>query len=380
MTAWFNSQDLSDLIGQIYDCALNPASWEPTLERIKDLLECEHAFLHLDEFHTKRAVIAKSVGISQPWLERQAKMMPEVTNIVLGVLDGGHSLDEPAIASNVLTPAQLAQSPYAQEWGRPQGLVDFMDFFLIYTPTRLARLELARHERHGNITQREIEIGRLLIPHLRRAVTISNVLNAKSVEACNFAEALDALKVAIVLTDAGGLILHSNPAADEILTADGPLRRMNGILTAQSARADAEISAAIALASGNTEMRDVGLAVRLGDDAQPMVAHVLPLTRNKSVRRAEPVAAIFITVNSNEVASARAIADGYGLTGAETRVLEEVLSGRTVAELAERLGVTTATARTHLSRIFAKTGVQRQSALLRLAASMSPVLRTALSR
>lgn len=375
MPASLASRDLSDLIGQIYDAALDPAKWEPTLERIKDVLDCQHAFLHLDDFRTKQAVIAKSVGIAQPWLERQAKMMPEVTGIIMRVLDSGHPLDEPSVASFVLTPAQLAQSPYAQEWGRPQGLVDYMDLFLIHTPTRLARLEVARHESHGNITQSEVEIARLLIPHLRRAVTISNVLDAKTVLAANLSDALDALKVAIILTDAGGRILHSNPTAEAILAVNGPLRRIDGILSARSARANSEINVAIALASGRTEMKKVGLAVRLDDDDQPMMAHILPLMAARSRPQDQAVAAVFISATSDEAASARAIAATYGLTTAETRVLEEMLSGKTIAELAGQLGVTTATARTHLSHIFAKTGVQRQSALLRLAATMAPIVR-----
>src|SRR5262245_66167031 len=127
-------------------------------------------------------MIAKSAGIEAQWLERQAAMAPEVAGILARVLDSGHSMDEPSVASRFMSPSELAASPYAQEWGRPQGLVDYMDLFLLRSSTRLASLGFARHRRYGNVTNREIALGRLLIPHLRRTVTICNVLNVQTIE------------------------------------------------------------------------------------------------------------------------------------------------------------------------------------------------------
>ena len=116
-----SQQDLSNLIGRIYDCTLDPLRWEETLHAIKDLLRCAHAFLHLDDLTACRSMIAKSAGIEAQWLERQAAMAPEVAGILARVLDSGHSMDEPSVASRFMSSSELAASPYAQEWGRPQG-------------------------------------------------------------------------------------------------------------------------------------------------------------------------------------------------------------------------------------------------------------------
>jgi DNA-binding CsgD family transcriptional regulator len=53
-------------------------------------------------------------------------------------------------------------------------------------------------------------------------------------------------------------------------------------------------------------------------------------------------------------------------------VLTRILTGSTVVEAAAGLGVAATTARTHLDAIFAKTGVARQSELIRLAAQITP--------
>jgi DNA-binding CsgD family transcriptional regulator/PAS domain-containing protein len=377
MTEALSQQELSDLISRIYDCTLDPSRWEPTLDVMKGAMRVQNAFVHVNDLVGGQMLIAASVGIDPFWLDRQAALWPEVRGILMRVLDSGHSMDEPSVASRFMSRSDLAASRYAQQWGKPQSLVDYMDFFLIHSPTRLASLGFSRHERDGNITDREIEIGRLLIPHLRRALTISNVLDTQAVEKARMAEALDALKLGVVLANEDSRILHANRVAEQMMREGGPLRDRNGVLRAEGEAASAEINAAIGHAARNeTDIGNTGLAVRLtGEHEAAVVAHVLPLAAGELRSRLDPaaVAAVFINPQVDDAAGATAIAATFGLTPAETRVAARVLSGKTVAEAAADVGVAVTTARTHLASIFAKTGVSRQSELMRLAAQLAPV-------
>lgn len=65
----------------------------------------------------------------------------------------------------------------------------------------------------------------------------------------------------------------------------------------------------------------------------------------------------------------------YGLTPAETRLVEQLLAGDSVADAAEQLGVTVGTARTRLKRVFQKTDTHSQADLMRLVLSTSGWLR-----
>ena len=70
------------------------------------------------------------------------------------------------------------------------------------------------------------------------------------------------------------------------------------------------------------------------------------------------------------------IAKSYKLTPTELRVLLAIVEVGGVPEVAEALGIGNATVRTHLNRIYAKTGVNRQAALAKLVAGFSqPLLR-----
>ncbi|MGB7915137.1 MAG: helix-turn-helix transcriptional regulator [Rhodomicrobium sp.] len=56
----------------------------------------------------------------------------------------------------------------------------------------------------------------------------------------------------------------------------------------------------------------------------------------------------------------------YGLTAAEAALAVEICTGNGLQAAANRRGVSLATARTHLGRVFQKTGVGRQAELVRL--------------
>jgi DNA-binding CsgD family transcriptional regulator len=64
------------------------------------------------------------------------------------------------------------------------------------------------------------------------------------------------------------------------------------------------------------------------------------------------------------------LSQAFGLTAAESQLALALLRGETVAEFATRQGIAVPTVRTQLASIFAKTGTNRQAALVRLLASL----------
>jgi DNA-binding CsgD family transcriptional regulator len=68
---------------------------------------------------------------------------------------------------------------------------------------------------------------------------------------------------------------------------------------------------------------------------------------------------------------ADALALLYDLTPAESLIFELIANGQTPSEIAAMLGIAASTVKTHLLRVFDKTGCRRQADLVKLAASMS---------
>jgi DNA-binding CsgD family transcriptional regulator len=65
----------------------------------------------------------------------------------------------------------------------------------------------------------------------------------------------------------------------------------------------------------------------------------------------------------------------YGLTPAELRVLAAVSEFDGIAAVADAVGISQATVKTHLQRVFAKTGTNRQTELIKLVAAHAGPLR-----
>jgi DNA-binding CsgD family transcriptional regulator/PAS domain-containing protein len=372
-------QEISKLIGSIYDCALDPSRWELTLDEMRGAFDGLTAMLHLNDLHHDRLLLHRTVGLEPYALDLIAKHTPEITARFNYELATWPSLDEPHLVSRHLPRDYIENSPYIQECLKPHGVCDIITYFLLHTSTRLAGLAFGRHERNGVYTERELELGRLLLPHVRRAVTISNALDVNAIKHVRTAQLLDGLRCAVLLTDERGAILYANRSAEFMLRDGDLVQSVCGLLRPTTPSAAAELRAAIRLAARDeATIGKAGLAICLtGPDAAPVFAHVLPMTGGEFRTRLQPeaVAAVFVGAPPNEQDGADTVAAAFGLTPAETRVLASLLVGRTLTETATTLGIAVATAKTHLEHIFLKTGVTRQADLMRLAAGLIPPTR-----
>jgi DNA-binding CsgD family transcriptional regulator len=79
------------------------------------------------------------------------------------------------------------------------------------------------------------------------------------------------------------------------------------------------------------------------------------------------MAAVFVaTERGPPTASLEALADAFGLTPAEARVLARLGQGESIDAAAAAIGVARTTVKTHLARILSKTGTHRQADLVAL--------------
>jgi DNA-binding CsgD family transcriptional regulator len=105
-------------------------------------------------------------------------------------------------------------------------------------------------------------------------------------------------------------------------------------------------------------------------------AHVLPLTsgdRQRAGSLHSAVAAVFVRKTSPaSPPPLEALAKLYRLTASEVRVLDAVMKVGGIRALADLLGLSQATVKTHLHNVFRKTGTNRQSELVKLVAGFEP--------
>jgi DNA-binding CsgD family transcriptional regulator len=158
------------------------------------------------------------------------------------------------------------------------------------------------------------------------------------------------------------------------------LRVVGGKLAPTDASAEQGLNEVYAMAErGDAAVGVKGIAMSLTAlDGERHVAHVLPLTSGAR-RRAGATYAAAAAVFVHKAALAppsplEVIGKFYKLTPTELRVLLAIVQVGGVPEVAEALGIAESTVKTHLQRVFAKTGTKRQAELVELVAGYTSPL------
>jgi DNA-binding CsgD family transcriptional regulator len=173
----------------------------------------------------------------------------------------------------------------------------------------------------------------------------------------------DYINRALLQLDANGKVIWQSASSAAALEADDDLVIRAGVLHVRDRRADQKLQAAIRraapLVSGTFHMfrSSVPVVLSAGEGLPTKVWWII----------AEGGKILF-SFGDQGLAEPRleVAAAVYGLSPAQKRVAACVAEGMTLEEIAAAMNVKRATARTHLERIFDKTGVRSQPALVRL--------------
>jgi DNA-binding CsgD family transcriptional regulator len=165
-----------------------------------------------------------------------------------------------------------------------------------------------------------------------------------------------------------------------MLSGGDLLRSISGRLVTHNHQADGVLHETFAAASkGDTGVGASSTALPLTTaGGERYVAHVLPMT--SGARRFAGVAyaataAVFVRKAAMETPSApEVIAKTFNLTPTELRVLLAIVEVGGIPEVAAALGVADSTIKTHVGRLFEKTGGSRQADLVKLVAGYSTPL------
>ena len=357
---------LSRLIESIYDCAIDPALWPSTLEQIAAAHNSMAGTLNVMDFVTGAERTLVHVGISEHYQALYRKFYQGCDVFAHSLLL--HPVDQPATSEELAAEEELLQSRIYREWAVPQGFRYVLLTALIKNQARLAFIGVTRGEKGGPYDAEEQARMALLAPHVRRAITIADLIDHKTLERDDLAATLDALTTAVLVLGADGRLVHSNAAGRAALAREDLLLSRIGIVEPWDRTVSPAFRAMLSAEAGGT----VALARRGGGNA---VVSALPLhsgRRRSAVPRSARVA-LFVQDNPCGPHAIELLGRAYNFTGAELRVLLGLAEDATPADIAQRYGIAPSTVRTHLKSLFAKTGTNRQKDLVKLLFTAPPV-------
>jgi DNA-binding CsgD family transcriptional regulator len=365
-----------DLIGRIYDSVIEPPRWHDTLERLRLHFGFHNAALSVNILPSGKGILSIAANFPPAYAHLADKHGPEIIELWGGPARVARAaLEEPLLMSRAGDPSRWADNAYFRDFSVPQGIVDTVGVALARDPTTIAALGMGVHASAKPPDEAVFDGLRVVTPHLRRAVIIGRMLNVSDAAAHNFAAALDASRAAVVLVDASMHILQANAAAGAMLAAGDPIRETHGVLELATDLVPGALAGAVRGAAdggGAIGGRGIGIPTRRRDGS-PLTLHVMPLAgRAAGPQDLLAVAAIFVGDAAVGVPPPSGVLSIlFDLTPAEARVFELVVDGYSTAEITDQLTIAPSTLKTHLSRVYVKTGRSDRIGLVRLAREIS---------
>jgi len=242
-------------------------------------------------------------------------------------------------------------------------------------------LTLNRSRQAGAFGQAEVDLLRALVPHMRRSMNLFRQLRRVHDLGQVLVESLDFLPVGVVLAGLSGDVFATNRTARDILAIqDGLCLSAGGRLSTGQPEQDQRLQQMITAAAqfGARDLGPVGSfeVARSSDKGALGVMVFAAGGQPSALMEPDGCAAIYLSDPHLRIETAEPVLRGlYGLTQAEARLAAQLVRGQTLEQVASQQGVSLNTLRTHLKRVFAKTGTARQADLVSLLLSGVEALR-----
>jgi DNA-binding CsgD family transcriptional regulator len=356
-----------ELVKLTYEAATDPPRWNDFLRLFNEAIHAPSAvFLIHDNTHQK-ADASEVIGVDPAWVKSYQEYFVTINPWLesnpfrRGVV---------AVGEQILNDRELVRTEFYNDFLRPQDWFYSCGVLIAQDQLTTSEISVIRSRRAGSFTSNEVALFEYLAPHLQRAVRIHNRMAGLESGLSAATGALDRFPTGIVAVDSDARVILTNRAADAIL------KRKDGLISRDGLRADsrqetAKLRNAIAAVcmqqdSGILEPETV-VQIYRPSGLKPFEVLVCPLPSHSSLIKGRAVAALLITdPEEGATLDSRALKQLFGLTPAEIRLCTALVKGKSVREYAHVAAISSNTARTHVKRIYSKTGVRRQSELVRL--------------
>jgi DNA-binding CsgD family transcriptional regulator/PAS domain-containing protein len=359
-------EDFSALLGTLYQGPLEEKPWQTFLAAVRELLGAQLVTLLLRPPSKEDQVVMLADGGTLSAIKSY--------NEGQFVLDPFVDLPPAEVVSlhEYLSTEVLLASDFYRVIMQPQGWYDFLGVDIREEGELDVRFRVGRHEGAKPFAAREKQLLQALLPHLERSVRLQTRFSRTERERAIYAGAVEQLAVASIILDEQGRVLSLNDTAAALLSCGDGITMVD-----KSLRLTDE--------SANTELGQVLQAVMQSRrNPRPGAAQAMQIHRGGSlpdlglVARAVPrasgvegrgIPSIAVFISDPQQAAeppTKIISRLFGFTPTEANLAMLLANGLTLDEASAELAVSRNTARSHLRAVFAKTGVTRQTGLVRL--------------
>lgn len=360
------------LVASVYEAAYGRAPWRAPLDALADAFESPRCILTGIRPDSRRPAFRDEGGRVD-------------ADAICETVRASHA-DDPILARLLRAPAGQwlyeDDPPHAPGQPRPAPVLapaglHFAAGVRLEDGPLAVLLALTRgRRRHAFDTGQRQALARIAF-HFEAGLAIEARRSIRFAEESPGLDAITSQRHPLWLIDGHRRVHMRNAAAETMVRADGPLTEADGQLRCTDPAEDTELACALVRlelanrppASGQPPRRAV---VRIGVEPN---AHAILLSGQP--RRDEAAGALAVVrcspLQSSSEPDPDLLVEVFELTLAEAQVASQLARGLSAVEIATARGVSTQTVRAQIRAVFEKTGIKRQSDLIRLLVEMPDI-------
>ena len=365
----------SVIVPEIYKATVDSSHWDYVLETVAKLTRSKTACLYY---------LDKNVGMVNPIAQYGSPPhMIQIYNMQFAKLDT--LFDKTADGDKTGDPLHqffFPGSPHFSEldseitddWMKPQGIHYIARIQFLNTETHNASIMVLRGEEAGAWSDGDIRVIDEIVPHLKRAMDIHAEFTRLRMKQDALIQGLDRLVIGLILYDQNAHAVYINPTAKAIIKSHPALALNEDGLYLYHAEDNRELRKTIlktaTIDTDDSWKQSVSIGITHPDIPAPLPLLVTPmhahlLTTEVAYEGAQ--VAVFISdPNMLQPISVDNLVSVYKLTPSEAQVAISIANGHSIEIIAKQTSHSAHTIRSQLKSTFKKTGVTRQSELIKL--------------
>lgn len=362
------------LVDCIYECAFVPEMWPDVLGELAKIAGARSGSLYVTDGRTPRgttssrkSIEALSSLLASGWVEESRRFKAMDSRPNAGFLREADFLDGPLPPPDQFR-IEMESDPLYRNYLLPRGL-GWATAMSVRAPTDRLIISLDREFDKGPVEDRAVDELNGLFPHLARSALMAARLQLEHARAAS--QTLAKIGFATLVVDANRRVLAAND-----LTA-GQSAHIHWRAQDRFALSDSSADALLGSALEDIKGSDANVRsfpVRHAEGAAALVAHVIPIRRAAQDIFSRSAAALVLTpVTAPGAPPIELVQSLFDLTPTEASVARDLVSGKTIEDIATDGGVSRNTVRSHVRQVLEKTGCNRQAEAIALLGGISPV-------
>jgi DNA-binding CsgD family transcriptional regulator len=362
------------IVPEIYEATIDPNHWDYVVTMIAKLTKSKSACLYYKNKELKIASAIAQFGLP----ESERMNFNDQCDTLDGMFSSKQSGSNKELACTQFFPGSNGvmqdDSTLYIDWMKPNGIYHIGGAQFVDTDSHRAGIAILRDEKAGIWSEGELRVIDEILPHLRRALNIHSEFTYLRLRQDALLKGLDRLVIGLILYDNNARPVYINPTARAIIEGHPGMQLVDEEMILTNPEDEKKLRKIIvdtaAIDPDDSWKQSVSVGITHPDVDAPLPLLVTPMHADLITSDLDydgaKVAVFLSDPNMQQPISIDNLVSVYNLTPSEAQVAISLANGHSIDKIADSSHHSAHTIRSQLKSVFRKTGVSRQSELIKL--------------